>query len=277
MNNSTNTSTNFSLRDKVIVVTGGTGILGGAFVQAIAAAGGIPVILGRNTAIARQRADQIIQQGGIALAVSANVLDIQQLNTAKEVIVNKLGTIHGLVNAAGGNLPEGVLSPSDDVFDLNLAGMKSAMDLNIWGTIFPTQVFGQVMAEHQGGSIVNISSVTSQVAVTRVLGYSMGKAAVDCFTKWMAVEVANRLGEKIRVNSIIPGFFITEQNRQLLTQPDGTYTERGSKVIQHTPFKRFGQPEELNGALIYLLSDASRFVNGAEIRVDGAFTSFSGV
>ncbi len=277
MKNSTSTSTNFSLQDKVIVVTGGTGILGGAFVQAIAAAGGIPVILGRNTSVAMQRADQIIQQGGIALAVTANVLDMQQLTSAKERIVNKLGTIHGLVNAAGGNLPEGVLSPSADVFDLNLTGMKAAMDLNIWGTVFPTQVFGQVMAQHQGGSIVNISSVTSQVAVSRVLGYSMGKAAVDCFTKWMAIEMATRFGEKIRVNSIIPGFFITEQNRQLLTQPDGTYTERGSLVIQHTPFKRFGQPEELNGALIYLLSDASGFVNGAEIRVDGAFTAFSGV
>ncbi|MFN7585538.1 MAG: SDR family oxidoreductase, partial [Bacteroidota bacterium] len=138
-------------------------------------------------------------------------------------------------------------------------------------------VFGQVMAQQQGGSIVNISSVTSHLAVTRVLGYSMGKAAVDCFTKWMAVEVANRFGEKIRVNSIIPGFFITEQNKQLLTQPDGTYTERGNKVIQHTPFKRFGQPEELNGAIVYLLSDASGFVNGSEIKVDGAFTSFSGV
>jgi NAD(P)-dependent dehydrogenase (short-subunit alcohol dehydrogenase family) len=277
LKNSTSTSTNFSLQDKVIVVTGGTGILGGAFVQAIAAAGGIPVILGRNTSVAMQRADQIIQQGGIALAVTANVLDMQQLTSAKERIVNKLGTIHGLVNAAGGNLPEGVLSPSADVFDLNLTGMKAAMDLNIWGTVFPTQVFGQVMAQHQGGSIVNISSVTSQVAVSRVLGYSMGKAAVDCFTKWMAIEMATRFGEKIRVNSIIPGFFITEQNRQLLTQPDGTYTERGSLVIQHTPFKRFGQPEELNGALIYLLSDASGFVNGAEIRVDGAFTAFSGV
>jgi NAD(P)-dependent dehydrogenase (short-subunit alcohol dehydrogenase family) len=270
-------SANFSLRDKVIVVTGGTGILGGTFVQAIAAAGGIPVILGRNSAIARQRADQIIQQGGIALAVNADVLDMQQLTAAKDIIVSKLGTIHGLVNAAGGNLPEGVLSPSADVFDLNLSGMKAAMDLNIWGTIFPTQVFGQVMAQQQGGSIVNISSVTSQLAVTRVLGYSMGKAAVDCFTKWMAVEVANRFGDKIRVNSIIPGFFITEQNKQLLTQPDGTYTERGNKVIQHTPFKRFGQPEELNGAIIYLLSDASGFVNGSEIKVDGAFTSFSGV
>lgn len=270
-------STDFSLKGKVIVVTGGTGVLGGSFVQAIAACGGIPVILGRNTRIAEERADQIIQQGGIALPVTADVMDLQQLTSARNHIVDKLGTIHGLINAAGGNLPEGVLSPSNDVFNLNLDGMKSAMDLNIWGTVFPTQIFGQVMAEQQGGSIVNISSVTSQLAVTRVLGYSMGKAAVDCFTKWMAVEVANRFGEKIRFNSIIPGFFITEQNRHLLTNTDGTFTERGNLVIQHTPFKRFGRPEELNGAVIYLLSDASCFVNGAEIKVDGAFTSFSGV
>jgi NAD(P)-dependent dehydrogenase (short-subunit alcohol dehydrogenase family) len=267
----------FSLEKKVIVITGGTGVLGASFVKAIAGAGGIPVILGRRTEIAEQRADEIIRSGGNALAVTADVMEVGHLMAARDLIVHQLGTIHGLVNAAGGNLPEGVLSPDADVFDLNLPGMKFAMDLNSWGTIFPTQVFGQLMSQHQGGSIVNISSVTSQMAVTRVLGYSMGKAAVDCFTKWMAVEVANRYGEKIRVNSIIPGFFLTEQNRHLLTQSDGTYTERAKRVLQHTPFQRFGQPEELNGALIYLLSDASKFVHGAEIKVDGAFTAFSGV
>jgi NAD(P)-dependent dehydrogenase (short-subunit alcohol dehydrogenase family) len=268
---------NFSLQDKVIVVTGGTGILGGAFVKAIAAAGGIPVILGRNTAVAQQRADEVIQSGGTALAITADVLNESQLIAARELIVDKLGTINGLVNGAGGNVPEGILPPEGNIFNLNIDGMKKAMDLNLWGTLLPTQIFGSIMAEHEGGSIVNISSVTAHQVVTRVLGYSMGKAAVDCYTRWFAVEVANRLGDKIRVNCIMPGFFLTEQNRALLTQPDGSYTDRGNKVIINTPYKRFGHPEELNGALIYLLSDASSFVTGTEIRVDGAFTAFSGV
>jgi NAD(P)-dependent dehydrogenase (short-subunit alcohol dehydrogenase family) len=199
------------------------------------------------------------------------------LIAARELIVDKLGTINGLVNGAGGNVPEGILPPEGNIFNLNIDGMKKAMDLNLWGTLLPTQIFGSVMADHEGGSIVNISSVTAHQVVTRVLGYSMGKAAVDCYTRWFAVEVANRLGDKIRVNCIMPGFFLTEQNRALLTQPDGSYTDRGNKVITNTPYKRFGHPEELTGALIYLLSEASSFVNGTEIRVDGAFTAFSGV
>ena len=155
--------------------------------------------------------------------------------------------------------------------------MKKAMELNLWGTLLPTQVFGAIMAKNGGGSIINISSVSAQHVVTKVLGYSMGKAAVDCYTKWFAVEVANRFGDAIRMNTIMPGFFLTEQNRTLLTNTDGTYTDRGNAVIRQTPFKRFGTPEELTGALVYLLSDASSFVNGAQIGVDGGFTVFSGV
>jgi len=151
------------------------------------------------------------------------------------------------------------------------------MDLNLWGTLIPTQVFGAVMAKNGGGSIVNISSVSSKHVVTKVLGYSMGKAAIDCYTQWFAVEVANRFGDAIRMNSIMPGFFLTEQNRTLLTNPDGSYTDRGNLVLKNTPYKRFGKPEELIGALIYLLSDASKFVTGAQIGVDGGFTVFSGV
>ncbi|MEK7199050.1 MAG: SDR family oxidoreductase [Bacteroidota bacterium] len=267
----------FSLKDKVIVVTGGTGVFGGAFVKGIANAGGIPVILGRNATVAEQRAKEIINNGGKAMAVVANVLDETELVKAKNSILEKYGTIDGLVNGAGGNLPEGVLQPDADIFSMNIDGMKKAMELNLWGTIIPTQVFGKVMAAKGKGSIVNISSVTSKQVVTKVLGYSMGKASVDCYNQWFAVEVANRFGDAIRVNAIIPGFFLTEQNRTLLTQPDGTYTQRGNLVIQNTPFKRFGKPEELVGALIYLLSDASKFVTGMQIGVDGGFTVFSGV
>ncbi len=267
----------FSLQDKVIVVTGGTGILGGAFVKGIAAAGGIAVILGRNTSVAKQRVEEIIASGGKAFYVTADVLEEQSLFKARDLILEKYGTIDGLVNGAGGNMPEGVLQPEADIFSMNIDGMKNAMVLNVWGTIIPTQVFGAVMAKKGKGSIVNISSVSSKQVVTKVLGYSMGKAAVDCYNQWFAVEVANRFGDAIRVNAIMPGFFLTEQNRTLLTQPDGSYTPRGNSVIQHTPFKRFGKPEELVGALIYLLSDASKFVTGMQLGVDGGFTVFSGV
>ncbi|NCI46837.1 SDR family oxidoreductase [Sediminibacterium soli] len=267
----------FSLKDKVIIVTGGTGILGGAFVKGIAAAGGTVVILGRNTAKAGERANEITAAGGKAMAVTADVLDEQNLQKTKEAILEKYGRIDGLVNAAGGNMPEGVLAPDADIFSMNLDGMRKAMELNLWGTIIPTQVFGAAMVKAGRGSIVNISSVSSQLAVTKVLGYSMGKAAVDCYNKWFAVEVANRFGDAIRMNSIAPGFFLTEQNRTLLTQPDGSLTARGSLVVQHTPYKRFGKPEELIGALIYLLSDASAFVTGMQLGVDGGFTIFSGV
>jgi NAD(P)-dependent dehydrogenase (short-subunit alcohol dehydrogenase family) len=267
----------FSLKGKVIVVTGGTGILGGGFVKGIADAGGIAVILGRNAAVGQQRADEINASGGTALSVSADVLDEKSLLKARDLIVEKYGAINGLVNGAGGNMPEGVLQPDADIFSMNLDGMRKAMELNLWGTIIPTQVFGAVMAKSGGGSIVNISSVSSVQAVTKVLGYSMGKAAVDCYNKWFAVEVANRFGDAIRMNSIMPGFFLTEQNRTLLTQADGSLTARGSLVVQHTPYKRFGKPEELVGALIYLLSDASKFVTGMQLGVDGGFTIFSGV
>lgn len=267
----------FSLKGKVIVVTGGTGILGGAFAKGIAAAGGTAVILGRNAAVAEQRAQEIITGGGKALAIVADVLEESDLVRARDIILENCGRIDGLVNGAGGNMPEGVLQPDADIFSMNIDGMKKAMVLNVWGTIIPTQVFGGVMAKNGGGSIVNISSVSSKQVVTKVLGYSMGKAAVDCYTQWFAVEVANRFGDSIRVNAIMPGFFLTEQNKTLLTNSDGSFTDRGNLVVKNTPFKRFGKPEELVGALIYLLSDASRFVTGMQLGVDGGFTVFSGV
>lgn len=267
----------FSLKNKVIVVTGGTGILGASFVKGIADAGGIPIIIGRNAVLGKQRADEIIADGGQALFVAADVLEEKDLVKAREIILEKFGTIDGLVNGAGGNMPEGVLQPDADIFSLNIEGMKKTMELNVWGAIIPTQIFGVVMAKNGRGSIVNISSVSSKQVITKVLGYSMGKAAVDCYTQWFAVEVANRFGDAIRINAIMPGFFLTEQNRTLLTNEDGSYTDRGNLVIKNTPFKRFGRPEELVGALIYLLSDASRFVTGMQLGVDGGFTVFSGV
>ncbi len=267
----------FSLANKVIVVTGGTGILGSAFVEAIVQQGASVVILGIDKELGEQRAAAINANGGKALAVYASVLEEAQLITARETILNHFGKIDGLVNAAGGNVPEGVLPPDKDVFELNIEGMKKALVLNLWGSIIPVQVLGKAIANSGGGSIVNISSVSPKRALTRVLGYSMGKAAIDCYTKWFAVEMANRYGDTVRMNSITPGFFLTEQNRTLLTNTDGSLTPRGHSIISHTPFKRFGHPTELCGALIWLLSDASKFVTGMDIGVDGGFTINSGV
>jgi NAD(P)-dependent dehydrogenase (short-subunit alcohol dehydrogenase family) len=267
----------FSLNNKVIIVTGGTGVLGSSFVKAIVSQGAKIVLLARNKELGEKRATEINNNGGKAISVCANVLDEAQLIAAKEQVINTYGRIDGLVNAAGGNVPEAVLPPAKDVFELNIEGMKKAMELNLWGTVIPVQVFGPELAKSGSGSIVNISSVSSKRALTRVLGYSMGKAAVDCYTKWFAVEMANRYGDAIRINAIMPGFFLTEQNRTLLTNTDGSLTERGQSIISHTPFKRFGHPEELVGALIWLLSDASKFVTGMDIGVDGGFTINSGV
>ena len=267
----------FSLQDKVVVVTGGTGILGQAFIDGIADAGGTVAILGRNADVARERAAAIEQRGGRALALVADVLQEDQLRAACQQVMSTYGRIDGLVNAAGGNGPDGVLDPAEDVFKMNLAGMKRVMDLNVWGTVLPTQVFGEALAQSGRGSIVNISSMNSKRAITKVLGYNMGKAAMDCYNQWFAVEMAHRYGDQLRMNALAPGFFLTEQNRALLTNPDGSFTERGEKVIRQTPFRRFGHPDELKGALVWLLSDASQFVTGSMICVDGGFSIFGGV
>lgn len=267
----------FSLKDKVIIVTGGTGILGNSFVNAIVEAGGAVGILGRNQKVANERTEAINKNGGNALALVADVMDEEQLVAAKEKALAHFGKIDGLVNGAGGNSPEGVLMPGENIFGMNLQGMRKVMDINLWGTVIPTQIFGEAIAKNGKGSIVNISSMNSKRATTRVLGYNMGKAAVDCYNQWFAVELANRYGDKIRMNAIAPGFFLTEQNRDLLTRPEGGYTERGGLVIRQTPFKRFGNPDELKGTLVWLLSDASEFVTGAMICVDGGYSIFSGV
>jgi len=267
----------FSLKEKVIIVTGGTGILGSSFVNGIVEAGGTVGILGRNKEIAEERANHINANGGKALALVADVLNTEELIAAKNKTLEAFGRIDGLVNGAGGNMPQGVLQPDEDIFNMNLEGMKQVLDLNLWGTLYPTQVFGEAIAKSGKGSIVNISSMNSKRAITKVLGYNMGKAAVDCYNQWFAVELANRYGDKIRMNALAPGFFLTEQNRNLLTKPEGGYTQRGELVIKQTPFKRFGHADELKGALTWLLSDASAFVTGSMICVDGGFSIFGGV
>jgi NAD(P)-dependent dehydrogenase (short-subunit alcohol dehydrogenase family) len=266
----------FSLENKIIVITGATGVLGESFVQGVSDMGGKVVLVGRNEKIGNDRVNQLIESGTDAIFVKADVLSKNDLLKARDIVIGKYGRIDGLVNAAGGNVPEAVVSPDSDLFDIDVDGLKRAFDLNLFGTILPVTVFGKALRE-SGGSIVNISSMAAQSAITRVLGYSMAKAAIDNYTRWMCVETANRFGGKIRVNAIAPGFFITHQNRHLLTNADGSFTTRGEAVLKNTPFKRFGNPDELIGALVWLLSDASAFVSGEVICVDGGFSVFSGV
>lgn len=268
----------FDINKKVIVVTGATGILGEAFVNSLSDAGARVVILGRNEEVGNERMNIIKEKGGEALFIKTDVLLKDELLSARDKVLAEWGVINGLVNAAGGNIPEAVIGPDADVFEMDIDALKRAFDLNLYGTLLPTCIFGKVMSQskEQGGSIVNISSMAAQTAITRVLGYSMAKAAIDNFTRWMCVELAQRYGDKIRMNAIAPGFFVTNQNRHLLTTETG-YTARGEAVIKNTPFKRFGHPEELTGTLLWLLSDASKFVSGEVICVDGGFHIFSGV
>jgi len=266
------------LEGKVIIVTGGTGVLGNAFNKALAESGAIVGILGRNRLVAEQRAAEINDNGGTAIALIADVLKENELTAAAAEITDRYGKVDGLVNAAGGNLPEGVVQPGQDVFDLNMQGLRDVLDLNLFGTVLPTQVFGKIISSTADtGSIVNISSITAHRGLTRVLGYSLGKCAIEGYTKWFAVELGKRYGDRIRMNSIVPGFFLTEQNRTLLTNEDGTDTERGTLIKKNTPFGRYGQPSELAGALVWLLGDESRFVSGTSVVVDGGFLAFSGV
>ncbi|MCC3153218.1 SDR family oxidoreductase [Hymenobacter sp. BT770] len=267
----------FSLRGRVIVITGATGVLGESMSLAVAEAGARVVVLGRNDARARARVDAIEATGGEAMAVLADVLDQDQMQAACDKVLSAWGTIDGLVNAAGGNMPGATVGPDQDLFDFSIEQTRGAVDLNLFGTVIPTTVFGRVMAEKGRGSIVNVSSLTAQRPLTRVLGYTMAKKAVEAYTQWMAVELGLRYGGALRMNAIAPGVFLTEQNRSLLVNPDGGHTERAHKFIAHTPFQRFGKPEELTGTLIYLLSDASRFVSGETVMVDGGFNAYSGV
>lgn len=267
----------FSLKGKVIVVTGGTGVLGSAFADGIAAAGGVVGVLGRNERIANEKVAKIIANGGEAIALIADVTDVVQLENACQIMIAKYNKIDGLVNAAGGNIPKAILETNDDLFDIDFDAMNKVMQLNLFGTVLPTQIFGKAIHENGIGSIVNISSVVTSAAVSKVLGYSMAKAAVDAYTKWFAMEMASRFGDAIRMNTIAPGFFLTEQNKSLLIHDDGTPTARTRSILQNTPFKRFGEPKELVGALVWLLSDASKYVTGSRVVVDGGFTISSGV
>ncbi len=268
----------FSLQEKVAIITGGTGVLASEMARGLARAGAHVVIVARRKNLAEEIVQQIqADSGQKGMAIKADVTDRESLEEAYTEIMKVFGRIDILLNAAGGNLPGAVIQPNQNFFDLNMQDYQKVMDLNLNGSILPTLVFCKSWRETKQGVVINISSMTATRAITRVMGYSLAKAAIDNYTKWLAVEMATKYGGKIRVNAIAPGFFITEQNRRLLTNEDESLTERGQKVIHQTPMKRFGQASELTGTLIWLCSDASKFVTGTVVPVDGGFSCFSGV
>lgn len=265
----------FSVKDKVVVITGGCGILGSDMVQYLASEGAKLVVLDRNKERGDELIDRVKSNGGEALFLETDVLNKEILEQNKTDILAAYGTIDVLINAAGGNMPGATIAPDKTIFDLNMGDFEKVVDLNLYGTVLPTLVFGKVMAEKKEGSIVNISSESALRPLTRVVGYGTAKAAVTNFTKYLAAEMAIKFGSGIRVNAMAPGFFLTEQNRTLLTNPDGTYTDRARTIIAHTPAGRFGEAEELLGTLQWLISDASKFVTGTVTVIDGGFDAFS--
>ncbi len=270
-------SNNFDLSGKVAIVTGATGVLGGAMAKGLAQAGATVGILGRRAEIVDQVVEKIINDGGKAIALPSDVLDTEKLQAAADKVIKEYGKIDILINCAGGNQPGATIGLDQSVFDLQMGDFKKVVDLNLFGSVYPTQVFAKNMADNKSGVIINISSMAAQQAITRVLGYSASKAAIDAYTRWMAVEMAQKFGDGIRVNAIAPGFFIGEQNRRLLTNEDGSLTARGETIINNTPMGKFGKPEDLVGAAVWLSSEASSFVTGIVVPVDGGFSAFSGV
>jgi NAD(P)-dependent dehydrogenase (short-subunit alcohol dehydrogenase family) len=265
----------FNLNNKIALITGGAGVLGSNMAQVLAKQGVTTGIVGLTLEEAQITVAEIEKNGGKAFAVKGNVLNQEELEAIKDIIVEKYGRLDILINAAGGNMPGATIGPDQAIYDLQKDHLQKVLDLNIIGTILPTQVFSELFAKQKSGVIINISSASAERPLTRVVGYSASKAAIDNFTKWMSVELASKYGEGIRVNAIAPGFFIGEQNRALLLTPEGDLTPRGIKIIDHTPMGRFGVPEDLDGVLLFLCSDMSKFVTGTIIKVDGGFGASS--
>lgn len=265
----------FNIQDKVIVITGGTGVLGTSMVEYLTAHGAKVAVLARNLEKGNTLVESVREKGGEASFYQTDVTDEAVLRQNAESIIAKYGKIDVLINGAGGNMPGATIGPNNNIFDLKMDDFRNVVDLNLMGTVVPTVVFADYMVKEKRGNIINISSASALRPLTRVAGYGAAKAAVTNFTKYMAGEMALKFGEDFRVNALCPGFFITEQNRTLLTNPDGSYSDRGNTIIAHTPFRRFGNPEDLLGTLHYLISDASKFVTGTVAIVDGGFDAFS--
>ncbi len=272
----------FDLSGRTVVMTGGSGVLGRVIAKGLAARGASLVLLGRNLARTQAVVGELARPAnGSAvghLAVQADVLDRGDLERAVQIVLETYGRIDALVNGAGGNAPAATTSADRSFFDLPSKAIEEVLALNLLGTVLPCQVFGRAMATQGEGAILNVSSASGTRPLTRVVAYSAAKAAVTNFTQWLAVHLAEEHSPALRVNAIVPGFFLTEQNRFLLTDREtGALTERGQKIVSHTPLRRLGDPDDLVSTVIWLLSPGAQFITGAVIPVDGGFSAFSGV
>ena len=265
----------FDIKGYVVAITGGTGVLGRTIAKYLALNGAKVIILGRKEDVGAEIEADIKKAGGKCEFLKTDVMNQEVVQQNCDYIIEKYGRIDTLLNAAGGNMKGATITPEQTFFDLEAKQFQTVLDLNLTGTVIPTQVFLRPMVNQGKGSIINFSSMAAFRPMTRVCGYAAAKAGISNFTAFMATECAKKFGEGIRVNAIAPGFFITEQNRSLLTNPDGTFTQRGQDVIRQTPFGRMGEPEELCGTIHYLMSDAAKFVTGTVAVVDGGFNCFA--
>lgn len=264
----------FDITGKVVVITGGYGILGRNIAHYLVEQGAKVVVLGRGEEQGKELEAELKKKGD-ALFLVSDVMNKELLEQNRDEIVARYGTIDILLNAAGGNMAGATIAPDKTFLDLDLDAFKKVVELNLFGTVIPTQVFVPVMAKNEKGAIVNFCSESALRPLTRVVGYGAAKAAIANYTKYMAAELATKFSPKLRVNAIVPGFILTNQNRSLLTNEDGSLTDRAKTIIAHTPAGRFAEPEELFGTVHYLISDASSFVTGVLSVVDGGFDAFS--
>lgn len=267
----------FNLENKTILITGACGVLGGSMAKYLLENKATVILLHYKEEPLQASLNELKKISEKVDGYFCNVVEEKSVKAAAESIIAKHGKIDALINAAGGNKPGATVGLNQSVFDVDLVQFKQVVDLNLFGSIIPSLVFGKAMATNKKGVIINVSSMASDRAITRIMGYSVSKAAIDNFTKWMSVEFAKKFGDGMRVNAIAPGFFISNQNRTLLTNEDGSFTKRGNTIINNTPMNRFGNADELNGAIHYLCSEASKFVTGVVIPIDGGFSAFSGV
>lgn len=267
----------FDLKDKVAVLTGATGTLGTSIAKSLALSGVKLALIARNEDFLKSSVEELSNYSNDLMFCKVDVLKKEELVKASKKIIDNFKSVDILINAVGGNLPGATILDSQTIFDLSEKDFDDILDLNLKGTILPSLVFGEIMSKSGSGSIVNYSSMAVDRVLTRVVGYSAAKAAMENFTRWMAVEMAIKFGDGIRVNAISPGFFIAKQNKKLLINEDGTLTDRGNKILRNTPMNRFGKPEELNGVIHFLCSNSASFVTGTVIPVDGGFNAFSGV